>query len=252
MARAPLLLVVLTLPLFFAAPVYAQDEADTQRARELFAEALEHADAGDWDRSAHRLEQALELRDAASIRFNLGIALSHVGRLREAIEHLERAIEAEDADDAVRSGAQERLAEVRRRIGHLRVDVNGEAGDAVVTVDGEPWPDLGIFRLADPGIREVRLMLGAQVIGSEDADVPEGGEASVTLDVDPSAMTASPAEGAEDEGGGSDDGVIAGVLIGVLVALAAGGVVAGFLIADETGPQPSMGDFDPPVLRAEL
>lgn len=252
MARAPLRFVVLTLPLFLALPARAQDDADTRRARELFAEALAHSDGGDWERAVHRLEQALELRDAASIRFNLGVALSHLGRLREATEHLERAIEAEDADASVREGAAARLTEVRARIGHLRVDLTGDPGEAVVTVDGEPWPELGVFVDADPGIREVRLMLGAEVLGSEDADVPEGGEATVTLEVNPAAFTAPEPAGGGDAEGGDDGGVIAGVVIGVVVALAAGGVVAGVLIADELGPQASMGDFDPPVLRAEL
>ena len=104
-----------------------------------------------------------------------------------------------EADDAVREDASARLAEVRTRLGHLRVDVNGELGEAVVTVDGEPWPDLGIFVASDPGIREVRLMRGAEVVDSEDADVPEAGNATVQLEVDPAAMATAPDEG---DGGG--------------------------------------------------
>lgn len=250
MARVPLIVAMLGLVLLGAPGLaHAQpsgEEARTEQARELFREALEHADAEDWDRAAHRLERALELRDAATIRYNLGIAYSHLGRLLEAARILEDAIEAEDADDVVRSGATEQLEAVRARIGRLRVDIEGPRGEAVVTVDGQPWLDLGEYAPADPGIRVVRLLVGTDVLQEENADVPEGGRAEVRLRV-PQIFAEATDEAARNEGGG-DDGVIWAVVLTTVAVLAAGGVVAGVLLYDELGPQASTGDFMPGVL----
>ncbi len=257
-ARAPWLLAAAALATLAALPgtlqAQAADDPSTERARALFNEAIEHSDAGDWERAAHRLTQALELRDAPSIRFNLGVALSHLGRLRESSGHLEAAARAEDADAALRAQAEERLTQVRAQLGHLRVQVQDAPEAAVVTVDGEPWTRLGAFAPADPGIRQVRLMLGPEVLVAEDADVPEGGETSVTLRVEAAieaaVQEAAAPEASDDDGGSDDSAVIAGVLLGVGAAVIAGGVITGVVLADQLGPRPSDGDFDPPVLRS--
>lgn len=229
----------------------ASDDA-TERARALFAEGLDLADAGDWERAVHRFRRALELRDAAPVRYNLATSLARMGRLLEALEEVDRVVAMPDAEPEVRAAAEQLRTENTPRLGRLSVLVEGDAEGTHVTVDGRPWGGRpGVAAAADPGVRVVRLMRDMTELDLEEADVPEGGSTTVRLEVEGlSASHGARSTPEEASGGGSDDAWIWGVVIAVVALAAGGAVLTGVLLGDQ-GPQPSTGDFMPPVLEID-
>lgn len=242
MRRLTLLALVATL-LSRAAPAGAQDTPapvspeTTERARTLFQEGLRLADEGDWERAVHRFRRALELRESAPVRYNLATSLAHMGRRVEAIEELDRVLAHEDADQEIRASAIQLRRELSSRLGRLRVDVRGDAHGTLVTVDGRPWSAVGAVGLADPGVRVVRLLRDLTELDVEEADLAEGGDARVVLEVPGTAPA-------------SDDAWIWGIVIGVALVAIGAGIVTGVVLAD-MAPQPSPGDFGPPFLEVD-
>lgn len=235
-----------------AGRAYAQaapSDDETAQARALFAEGLELADGGDWERAVHRFRRALELRDAAPVRYNLATSLARMGRLVEALEEVARVVDMADADEEVRAAAQQLREEITPRLGRLSVLVDGETEGTHVTVDGRPWEAAsGVAAPSDPGVRVVRLMRDMAELDLEEADVPEGGATTVHLEV---LAESHGARAAPDEASaGSDDAWIWGVVIAVVAVAAGGAVLTGVLLSDQ-GPQPSQGDFMPPVLEID-
>ncbi|GAB5549745.1 MAG: tetratricopeptide repeat protein [Sandaracinaceae bacterium] len=231
------------------------EEERTERARTLFGEGLELADAGDWDRAVHRFRRALELRAAAPIRYNLATSLARMGRLVEALEECAAIIEDPEADDAVKEAARALQVELDPRLGRLTISVRGDATGTHVTLDGRPWETLGAPAAADPGIRVARLMREMEELDIEEVDVPEGGTAQVQLEVPvPLAVVAEttpdpdPIEEPIVEPG-SDDGLIIGLIVGAGVLAVGAAILIAVLVSDQSGPQPSMGDFMPGVLE---
>jgi len=237
----------------------AQEEvsdADTERARALFAEALELADAGDWERAVHRFRRALELRDAPAIRFNLASSLVRLGRLRQALGELDQIDASAESTPELRAQADALRSEIAPRLAQLRVDVSDPNGDTHVTVDGEPWEALGRFAPSNPGVLEVRLWRGDDELDHEEVDVPDGGRATVALvaptpiPVDVSPQAAAEAAATQTDEDGSDDGLWIGLGVGAGVAVVAAAVILVVVLAAEPS-QTSEGDFDPGVLRVQ-
>lgn len=167
-----------------ATPCAAQeaDDADTEAARTLFEEGLSFADRGEWERAVQRFRAALEHRASARVHYNLAMSLARMGRLVEALAAIDAVLEDPDTDARVREESSLLREEVMPRLGRLNVSVEGGVGEANVTVDGRPWLTVDVFAPADPGVRVVRLVQGDLELDIEEADVPEGGEASVTLE----------------------------------------------------------------------
>lgn len=227
----------------------APDEADVERARELFAEALALADGGDWERAVHRFRSAIELRDAPTIRYNLASSLAQLNELREALEELDHVDTSEETTPDLRAQAAALRAEIAPRLGRLRVDVSGPGAEGThVTVDGEAWDAVGRYAPSDPGVIHVRLWRGDDPLDHEEVDVADGGQATVSLAVP--AVDLSPAAVAEAaaEPGDSDEALWIGLGIGAGVVVVAAAVVVVVVLAS-SGAQTSEGDFDPGILR---
>ncbi len=199
----------------------ASAEETTEEARALFDEGLALADRREWERAVQRFRAALERRESPAVRLNLAISLARMGRLVEALEELERVHADPETDDAVRAEAELLRAETAPRLGRLRIEVVGEPGEARVTVDGRPWPELGVYAAADPGVRVVRLVEGDVELDVEEADVPEGGDSEVTLE-----LPIAPAEPTVD------DSWIWGTVIGAAIVTVGAAVVTGVAVAE--------------------
>ncbi len=227
-------------------------EQASQGARTLFREGLDFADHGDWERAVQRFRQALDLRESGPIRYNLAQSLVHMGRLVEALDELAVVLADESLPDDVREDAASLRDHLRSRLGRLTVRVRGPHDDDLVTIDGRPLPPAAIDHPTptDPGVRVARLVRGSEEIDLQEVDVPSGGDAEVVLEAEEpvsapaAALEASPAAQAS----GSDDAWIWAVVIGAVLVAAGGAVLVGWAVS-ESGPQPSMGDFAPPVLE---
>ncbi len=212
-----------------------------EEARRHFNEGLALADRGDWPSAVEQFELALRLRDAPSIRINLAVSLSHLGRLTEALSHIDRDLST--APPELRAQAAELRASIEPRIGRLvvrvrdlRPDCEVRAGRRTIT----PGPDPVAM---DPGALTVQLFCGGEAIDETEVVVPEGGAAHVVL------AAPQPAQRPLDEApraGGGDDGLWLGVGLGLGgAALVAGGIALAVVLAQ---PSTTRGDFDPPTL----
>lgn len=100
--------------LLIAAPVRAQTEAELERARATFAEGVERLNRSQWAEAAARFREVMAVRPTAQVKYNLGLALSHLGEeeVRESRRHLREAAEDETAPANIRASARQRLDEL--------------------------------------------------------------------------------------------------------------------------------------------
>jgi hypothetical protein len=129
---------------------------------------------GDHAGALREFEKARAVYPSARIYFNIGQALSHLGRRGAAVDAFERfLLEARDAAPERRKDAEDLLRELRSQIGYVRVIA---AGGSEITVDGELVGTAPLPRLVavDPGSHQ----LTARVPGALSAHV---GRVDVTI-----------------------------------------------------------------------
>lgn len=239
------------------------DPRQTAMARALFEEGVRFADQNEWTEAADRFERAIALRDSAVIAFNLATAYEHLGRLVEASERLTRVVRDSRADARVVASANALLAQIRPRIGHLRVNVAGARDSATYELDGRPLPvaAIGVTTPVDPGPHVVRAMRNGSEVATATIEVSSGADATTSLDVpappaiDPnSAARAASGDGTnvvvgngdvpnDDSGGAPWGWIVAG---GVVVVA---GVVVAVLLSSGSTRDAVSGDSNPAVLE---
>ena len=257
----------LTLTIALLAPslARAQDGEDerTAAARDLFEEGMASVAAGDLDVAADRLRRSYELRPSAVVAFNLAMALTELGRLVEATEHLRRIIRDEEAPEAVREAASSRLERLLPRIGRLVVTLEGPRAGARVQVSGAELPEvlIGVAHPVDPSEHIVVALRGSETVARESVTVAEGATREVTLRLPPLPAVREaprPERSAVDEallretpeapaGEEVDLGLVA--LFGTLGAAVLAGAIVAIVVAATHRPEPIPGNFAPPVVR---
>jgi hypothetical protein len=222
----------------------AGSEDAAERARAYFNEGLALADRGDWPSAVEQFEQALALRDAPSIRINLAVSLSHLGRLTEALEHLDGDLSAAPAE--LRQQAHDLRVEIEPRVGRLVPRVREPDPSCVVIAGRRELPSTTLEPIAfDPGSVTVRLVCSGVQADSVEVVVPEGGAAHVVLARAPGAAidTTPPSTSGSD-----DTWLWVGVGLGA-AALVGAAVAVGVVLSQ---PSHATGDFDPPTLTFGL
>jgi hypothetical protein len=174
---------------------------DMAAARALGTDGVHMADAGDCAGAIPKLTAAEKLFHAPTTMERLGECEIKVGKLVAGTEHLQHVIREPlppnppPAFLAARQKAQDALGPALPRIARLRVHVDGVAGDKVTTtIDGEPMSSalLDAPRPTDPGAHEVKAVAAGFKPAGAMVTLAEGGEASVSLrlDPDPNAVAA--------------------------------------------------------------
>ncbi|MCB9594079.1 MAG: hypothetical protein H6719_15200 [Sandaracinaceae bacterium] len=234
-----------------SAPAAAQEaSADaTARARDLFAEGVQCVQREDWACAEDRFRQALELREAPAVRYNLASAIYEQGRYPEAAALNRQVLDDPETTPEIRQHAIE-LREAMNEEGALaRVVVTGAPEDAELRVDGyalssEDWAEVPVA----PGSRTFALYSGDRQLSEIHVEAEGGRPLSVALNV-----VASPEEAAQGGGGGGIDtaifedpifwGVVGGSVAVVIIVIV---IVAVAASAGTEGP--IEGDFQPGVL----
>ncbi|WP_157906544.1 PEGA domain-containing protein [Sorangium cellulosum] len=219
-----------------------ESDALTDRARQLFADGVNAANAGKWADAHAAFLAAWGLKPHYQIASNLGVACLRVGKPRDAAEYLTRYLrEAPATKVQERQRAEASLQEARAQVAAVAVEV--APGGAEVTVDGAI---LGRAPLADPvfldpGRHEVGAKLDGYVSQTRPVDATAGGTETVAIKLQrppaPDARRAGietsvlPAPGVSRDGGGGrtavlvGGGIVTGVgtLAGVVFTLIANG-----------------------------
>lgn len=187
---------------------HAQNEDDaarTERARELFLEGLELSDQGEWGDAAQRFEAALELRDAPTIRYNLGTSLLSLERPVEAANQFDIARAHPEATPELVAQAEEQLATLELQLSRVEIVVEGFENDPRVIVDGVPLPPEQLIQplWVEPGHHVAVAEQEGMEVARAEVDVLAGGQGALTLRNIPQEAVVPSEVGLEGQG---DDG----------------------------------------------
>jgi hypothetical protein len=241
----------------------AQDEDPSALARSLFRDGVALARAERYEEAAERFRRAYEIRATPAIAFNLASALSHLGRLVEASEWLERILRSPELDADLRSATELQLEELRPRLARITIHLRGDAEGVTVRVDARELPAaaIGIAVPIDPGAHAIIARRGGQEVARGSVDVAAGASAEISLDVPererepeparpvvpPEALTVTPER---DEPARSDDtGIWVAVGIGIALAVGGAAVAIGVVASQPSMEAPIAGNTSPPILE---
>jgi hypothetical protein len=214
------------------------DVAATDRARSLFAEGVQLVAEQQFAEAETRFREALALRAAPAIQYNLASVLFEQGEYPEAQALNEAAIADESAPANVRDAAVQLRGQIAERAGFARFDLEGGALGGTLAIDGYAVPDAGLEVPLAPAAahvvvvsqgeteiarREVQVEQGAHRVVAISAPMPEGGRG------------ASPGRPIDQEewflpvviGGGVAVVLIVGIAVGVAVGSGTEGPVQG-------------------------
>ncbi len=221
----------------------------TVRARRLFAQGVACAEQHETACAERAFREALTLRDAPAIRYNLASALYDLSRYPEAARLTASVLADESTPAGIRTHAEELQGQLQANAGTLALRYEG---DGEVRVDGEPIPRAQREAvLVAPGTRVVAVFRGDEQLLRRAVPVERGGRVEVDLSVpspEEAAAQAEPAETPQATVALVDDwrfwlaiGAAAAAL--VVVAVIVGVVVGGTVEA------PIEGNYAPGVLR---
>jgi hypothetical protein len=192
--------------LLAAAPARGQTPSaeDMASARVLGTEGVRLADSGDCASAVVKLDAAERLYHAPTTLERLGECQVALGKIVAGTESLNRVARetlapgAPQAFIAAQQRASQALAAARRRIGTLRLHVEGPpASSVLVTIDGASVPP-ALFdssRPTDPGTHDVRASAQGFRPVATAVQVPEGSEAALNIKLEPDATAGASTPG---------------------------------------------------------
>jgi len=229
-----------------AGPTSAE-AGSTTRARTLFGEGVRFAAARNFVEAEARFREALALRDAPAIRYNLASVLFEQGEYSEAQVLNERVVGDVSAPAEVRESAHQLHAQIANRAGYLRVAEGAVPAGAVVTIDGFVVEAPTLETPVAPGPRTL-LITGAagEVVLRRELDLAVGARHILGLELIPRpvvlvAETPSRALDQEDW-----FWPVVGTGIGAVVVVV---VVASVATSPTPVQEPISGNFSPGVVR---
>ena len=236
--------VALALPSAARAQAAATTDEGAAHARELFAQGVALAGEHHYADAATRFRQALALRDAPTIRYNLASTLFEEQQYTEAHELATALLAQADLPDSVRAPTEALEAQIANAAALVTFGVP-EGVAAEVLVDDVPIADPTHTTALAPGHHTARAVASGATIAHEAFDVIAAEHRTVELDVE-ATETAEPAPAASVAV--TDEAWFWPVVIGgsLLVVLAVGIGVG--VAVDQGGHTPITGNFTPGIL----
>lgn len=193
--------------------------APKDRADELFDQATTAVDAGRLQEAEAKLEEAWALKQTHDIAGNLGIVKAHLGKNREAVEHLTWALQHLPPTESslTRKGLEAELAKARAEVGALRVRVNVEGAEIAVNGRAAGSSPLAGEVFVEPGIVNVSVRRDGYQPAEAHVQVAKGASQEVTV-------TLEQVKVAPETGTPKSRSIVPGVVLGGAagVALATG------------------------------
>ena len=222
----------------------APSDADLARARSLFLQGVEHSDAGRWSVAAARFEEALAIRAAPAIEYNLASALIELGEYQRADRLLRQVLEHPESSEELRLSATNARGDVRARAAELRIR---GFGDAAIRVDGVIVPPEEAVRpyFLTPGSHRVELVRGEAVVSHREVEVTPASVTEVPFGPRSGASVPTPGEAIESR---SLDPTVAFLVVGSVLTVVAIAAVIAFATSDGAQPFEGLGpDFGGPA-----
>lgn len=230
-----------------AAAAPSTDTAETDRARSLFAEGVSLVGESHFEEAEARFRQALAIRDAPAIRYNLASVLYEQGEYPEAQVENERALAASDVPAAVRTAAEELRGHLAERAAYVRIELAGAATGGSISVDGYVLTQAGLEIPVSPAQHTLVVTLHGDEVARRELEIATGEHRIVTLGE--AAMTTDPEQTASSGRSIDQEDWFWPVVIGggVLVVAIVG---VGVGVAASSGTEgPVEGNFTPGVIR---
>jgi len=225
-----------------------------EEARELFADGVRYAEAGEFGRAVIAFRRAAEIKPAPAVVFNLASALYEAGELAEAAEQAEAVRGAEDADPELKERAEVLLDQIREQTATLTIRLGGEADGA--KVDGELLDSEQLERplILEPGVHTIIGLRRGEEMTHRELDIRAGGQAHIDVSVIPTpaeVAAANPPPPDDTADGGEEDSKLwlyVGIGAGALAVVVA--VVVIIAVTSGGGTEdPVEGNFNPGVLE---
>ena len=234
------------------APQSTEGEELLARARALFREGVEHAEAGRFEPAAARFEEALSIRAAPAIHYNLASAQYELGQYIDAWNNVSKTLADDSTPAPVRTRAEELQSRLRTHVGLLTLTIGGDAEGLNVRLDATTIApgQFGEPMAVEPGTHEIVASREGERVSRRELEIPAG--AAVIVDM---SLVATPGEAAQiivqQDGAAAAPkkrpGLWVGVTVAALAAIAAAVVVTLFVVGeDEQGPV--QGNFMPGVI----
>jgi hypothetical protein len=154
----------------------------TDKARALFVEGGKSAAKGRWGEAHAAWLAAWSLKRHYQIAGNLGAAEVHLGRYREAAEHLSFYMrEAPAAKVKERQKAQELLVEARKHVGALMLKVEPAGADVLVDGVSVGKTPLAEEVFVNPGARVIEARFDGYEVARVKVDAAAGAAREVPL-----------------------------------------------------------------------
>jgi len=266
--------ILLALPILcvsYSATARAQSEpTDTEMAtaRTLFREGVAHTQSDEWNEARDAFERSYRVAAVPVTLLNLASAQAHTGQLVAALESYRGFLSA--AGDSPRARpfreqAAAAIAELERRIGHLRMSSGWltEADRLLLNGVAQSHAIVGTDVPVDPGEVEVSVVRDGSTVARESITVAEGQHASVALQeqapaISPADVAAAEAarqaeaEAATERTRSHDHSVLRSPWLWAGVgAVVVGVVVAGVVVASSGSPNPYQGSVGTGTLGFE-
>lgn len=206
------------------------DVRRTAMARALFADGVEQAREGRFERAADFFRRAHALRPAPAVAYNLASALVQTGRLVEASEVLQWVLRQRETSPEMRAAARVTIARIAPRLARIRVVLTGAPGDVSLTLDARPLglAVLGVMVPVDPGHHVVAAHRGEARVARAELELEESARREVVLVIPPPLAPPEPMAAAPPRDdfewllwGGVGVGVAAVIAVTIAIAVAA-------------------------------
>jgi hypothetical protein len=157
----------------------AADDAWTKKARELFNEGVKAYNESKWEDAHALFTAAWSLKKHWQIAANLGDCEMHLGRYREAADHL--AYYAREAPEEKRAQAREFLKKAQEKIGTVTVTVDRPEADVLVDGARVGTTPLSAPLFIEPGARTITARVAGLPVAKKLLVVAPGSTHEVAL-----------------------------------------------------------------------
>jgi len=186
-------------PVSIEGAAYAQKEDALASARKLFAQALRDEEKGNFADALEKFQRVANVKDTVPVRYRIGTCLEGLGRLKDALNAYQAAIDLGAGDpkdlDVVRV-AKEHTSTLAERIPQLTLTPSDHASSSSeVKVDGNPISssELGKPIALDPGTHDVSASAPGAVPFQTQVTLAERARLSIVVPLDPKGAAEVPA-----------------------------------------------------------
>lgn len=223
------------------------------RAREAFARGIACVEQHETACAERAFREALALRDAPTVRYNLASALYDLGRYPEAARLATSVAADAEAPEDVRAHAQTLLEQMRAEGAAVSVALEGATDGVSIHLDGEEVPASQHAEiLVAPGARVVTAQREGAEVARRELSLTAGSREEVTLTIAPTPEAVAAHEPIDEAPAGAplhEDPTFWAVVGGAAAVVVAVVLIAAIAAAASGVEGPIEGNYEPGVLR---